>query len=105
MEILADHYGIPSVNFAVPVVQLEQAGKLIYQSEEPATEGVIRFSTDGVHPLDEEHVAVIEIHPNQPDRMPVAFRLKDPEAELKTEKYQGTCMRVGQILGLGDVLN
>ena len=55
MELLADHYGIASINFALRVVELEQAGRLIYQSEEPATEGVIRFSSDGVHPLDEGH--------------------------------------------------
>ncbi len=54
--------------------------------------------------VDQEHVAVIEIHPEQPDRSPVAFRLQDPDAELKTEKYQGTRIRVGQILVLGDVL-
>ncbi len=53
MEMLADHYGIASINFALRVVELEQAGKLIYKSEEPAKDGVIRFSSDGVHPLDE----------------------------------------------------
>jgi hypothetical protein len=47
---------------------------------------------------------VIEIHPDQPDRTPVAFRLKDPDTELKELKYQGTKVRVGQILVLGDML-
>ncbi len=248
MELLADHYGIPSVNFALKVVELQQAGKLVYQSKEPTEAGVVRFSEDGVHPLDEghaiyadvlagavteiaklppldhngalakpfiadhwagakmvpvtsemlrgdwqqlptdhsfaksfgnrmgtiweatepgskltikfrgsilrlydllgpdggqvtitvdgqtrtkpiprfdsyctyhrlatlsiaegldpslEHTAVIEIHPEQPDRTPVAFRLKDPDQELKEPKYQGTKMRVGQVLVLGEIV-
>lgn len=250
MELLADHYRIPSINFALKVVELQKAGKLVYQAKEPPAEaGVIHFSEDGVHPLDaghqvyadvfatavkefekdtdpvnhatklremfvpdhwaaakmvpitakmlegdwkelpadanlsksfsnrmgavweasqpgskltirfrgsilrlydllgpdggqvtitvdgvarpkpaprfdsyctyhrlatlsvaegldpnQEHTAVIEIHPDQPDRTPVAFRLKDPEQELKAAKYQGTKVRVGQILVLGEVL-
>lgn len=249
MEMLADHYGIPSINFARRVVDLQQAGKLIYQSSDPAPAGVIRFSADGVHPLDEGHqiyadvhaeamrlmdtrqpavdhqaqlavpfvadhwqaakmvpitaemlsrewhelppdaplsrsfsgrmgtiwetvqpgsrlsfkfrgsmakiydllgpdggqvtvtvdgktadkplprfdsyctyhriatlpvagdvnpqavhTVTVEVHPEQPDRSSVAFRLKDPEQELKSPKYQGTNVRVSQILVLGDVL-
>ncbi len=57
---------------------------------------------EGLDPA-QEHTVIIEIHPEQPDRSPVAFRLKDPEAELKTPKYQGTKVRVGQILVLGEV--
>ena len=250
MELLADHYGIPSINMALKVVELEQAGTLIFKSDEPTPEGVIRFSKDGVHPLeeghriytdviagairqmeptsepldhqawlavpfvadhwqaattvpvtqemlsgawkrldddnplakrfqnrmgplwegtepgsrltfrfrgstaklydllgpdggqviitvdgkrrekpvprfdsyctyhriatltvaagldpDEVHTVTVEIHPEQPDRTPVAFRLKDPETELKSPKYQGTNVRVSRILVLGEVLN
>lgn len=249
MEQLADHYGIPSVNFAQRIVEQEKAGKLIFQSETPTAEGVVRFSSDGVHPLDEghriytevlaeaigdmkqdakpadhqarlatpfvenhwesakmvpleqgmlsgdwkplppenslaksfgermgtlweaaepgskltfryrgqtarlydllgpdggqviitvdgktapkpvprfdsyctyhriatlslaegtapqeTHTITIEIHPDQPDRQPVAFRLKDPETELKSPKYQGTNIRASQILLLGDLV-
>ncbi|SFI27475.1 SGNH/GDSL hydrolase family protein [Planctomicrobium piriforme] len=249
MEQLADFYGIPSINFAKRVVDLQQAGKLIYKSDMPAEAGVIRFSQDGVHPLDEGHqiyqdviaetwpaieaagkpedhsskltsmfvadnwqaakmvpvtksmltgdwrelpndnglgksfsnrmgtiwegskpgdkltfkfrgsqaklydlvgpnggqvivtvdgkplskpiarfdsyctyhrlatlsvanntnpdevhTVVVEIHPEQPDRQPVAFRLKDPETELKSPKFQGTNVWTGQILVLGDVV-
>jgi len=50
------------------------------------------------------HTVNIEIHPEQPDRSPVAFRLKDPEAELKTPKYQGTRIRVGQIMLRGELV-
>lgn len=49
------------------------------------------------------HEVTVEIHPEQPDRKSVAFRLKDPEKELKMPKYQGTRVWVGQILLLGDL--
>lgn len=249
MEILAEHYGIPSVNVAVAIAQLQRDGKLIFKSDEPAPDGVVRFSRDGVHPLDEGHqlytqdigqavtamretskpidhgeklarafvedhwqaakmvpiakqmlsgrwvrldegnslgkrfanrlgtiwetgepgsrisfkfrgsqaklydllgpdggqvvvtvdgqarerpvprfdsyctyhriatlpvasgldaekvhTATVEVHPDEPDRSPVAFRLKDPATELKSPKYQGTRLRVGQILLLGELV-
>ncbi len=50
------------------------------------------------------HTVTVELHPEQPDRTPVAFRLKNPEEELKSPKYQGTRIRVGQILLLGDLV-
>jgi len=248
MEMLADHYQIPSINFAKKVVELEQDDKLIFQAAEPPESGQIHFSKDGVHPLDgghqiyadlvadgvqlmsdskpvdhhpklkstfvddhwqaakmvpidesmlsgdweklpedhtlarsfgnrmgsiweattpgakltfqlrgstaklydllgpdggqviisvdgnerpkpvarfdsyctyhrlstlsvagnldadETHTVTVEVHPEQPDRQSVAFRLTDPESELKSPKYQGTCVRFGQILVLGDVV-
>jgi lysophospholipase L1-like esterase len=249
MEMLADFYGIPSINLALPVVQMEREGKLVFQSDTPPADGAIQFSRDGVHPLDaghqiyteavadailamreasrpvdhatklskafvadhwqrakmvpvnaqmlsgdwkqldsehtlakrfgarmgtlwesaqpgsrlsfrfrgsmaklydllgpdggqvlvtvdgetrdkpiprfdsyctyhriatlsiasdlapnEIHEVTVEIHPEQPDRSPVAFRLKDPERELQTPKYQGRNLRVGQVLLLGDLV-
>ena len=249
MEALAEHYGIPSIDVAVTIAQLQRDGKLIFKSDEPAPEGVVRFSRDGVHPLDEGHqlytrdigqavtamrksskpidhaaklarpfvedhwqaakmvpvsagmlsgqwtpldqnhplakrfgnrlgtiwetaepgsrisfgfrgsqaklydllgpdggqvvitvdgqrreravprfdsyctyhrlatlpvasgldpekvhTVTVEIHPDQPDRSPVAFRLQDPDTELKSAKYQGTRLRVGQILLLGELV-
>ncbi|EMI19992.1 O-antigen related protein [Rhodopirellula maiorica SM1] len=249
MEMLADHYGIPSINFAKRIVELEAAGKLIFKSDDPTADGVVRFSKDGVHPLDEGHeiyadivadavkqisetsrpihhesklekpfvedhlqaakmvpidqsmlspeweqladsdslskrfanrmgtlweatepgskltfrfrgssaqlydllgpdggqviitvdgertpkliprfdsyctyhriatmtvangldpnkvhTVTVEVDSDQPDRQSVAFRLKDPEVELKAAKFQGTNIRVGQILVLGDVM-
>lgn len=58
---------------------------------------------DGLDP-EKVHEVTIEIHSEQPDRNPVAFRLKDPETELKSPKYQGTYLRVGQVLVLGELL-
>jgi len=53
---------------------------------------------------DQVHTVTVEIHPEQPDRSSVAFRLKEPDTELKSPKYQGTCIRVSKILVLGDVV-
>ena len=250
MEMLADHYGIPSINVALRVVQLQRDGKLVFQSDAPAPDGIIRFSSDGVHPLDDGHriyteviagavqamqsgsqavdharklgepwvadhwqaakmvpltremlsgawspldeqsplarsfgprmgtlweteqpgskltfrfrgsqaklydllgpdggqvivtvdgqtrdkpvprfdsyctyhriatlavadgldpdqihTATVEVHPDQPDRQSVAFRLKNPDEELKTPKYQGTRLRVSHIMLLGDLVD
>ena len=55
MEQLANFYGIPSVNFAVPILQLEKEDRLLFAGA-TAPEGVILFSTDSVHPLDAGHV-------------------------------------------------
>ena len=249
MEMLADHYGIPSINVAMPACKMQRDGKLIFKSDEPAPDGVLRFSKDGVHPLteghqlytdliaeavtgmqktskpidhssklatafvddnwqaakmvpvtkdmltgdwtqlpaddtlakrfgnrmgtlwysgtpgskitfkfrgsqaklydllgpdggqvtitvdgktrdkpvprfdsyctyhriatltiasgldpNEIHTVTVEIHPEQPDRKPVAFRLKDPDTELKAPKFQGTKVRTSQILLLGDLV-
>lgn len=248
MEMLAEHYRIPSINMALRVVELQKAGKLVYQSDEETEAGVVRFSQDGVHPLeaghriytdvvaeavqkmadaqptdhrpklerpfvadhwqaanmvplapemlsgnwrqlpddsplarsfsgrmgtiweasepgsrltfkfrgsiarvydllgpdggqvivtvdgktrekpvprfdsyctyhriatlpvsegaaaDAIHTVVIEVHPEQPDRTPVAFRLKNPDEELKAAKYQGTHFRAAQILVLGEIV-
>ena len=55
MEMLADHYGIPSINVALPVARMQREGKLIFKSDQAAPAGVLRFSRDGVHPLTEGH--------------------------------------------------
>ena len=52
---------------------------------------------------DQVHEVVVEVHPEQPDRRSVAFRLKDPEKELKEPKFQGTKLWVGGILLIGDL--
>lgn len=62
MEMLADHYGIPSINVALKIVELESAGKLIFKADTPAAnEKVIRFSKDGVHPLTRGHEIYTEV--------------------------------------------
>jgi hypothetical protein len=48
---------------------------------------------------------LVEIHPDQPDRSPVAFRLTNPAEEWETEKekYQGGHIRASEILLLGEL--
>jgi len=61
MELLADYYGIPSMNMALRIVQLAQEGKLLYKPEKDAdgktvpTPGKIVFANDDCHPLDAGH--------------------------------------------------
>jgi lysophospholipase L1-like esterase len=52
----------------------------------------------------QEHQVTVEIHPEQPDRRSVAFRLKSPETELKEPKFQGTKLRVGQVMLIGELI-
>ena len=54
--------------------------------------------------MDKVHDVTIEIHPEQPDRQSVAFRLKDPVKELKEPKFQGTRVWMSQIMLLGDLV-
>ncbi len=67
-ELLADHYGIPSINVALKTVQLAKDGKLIYVPKKddagkdlPAPAGAILFSNDGVHPLDAAHAMYADV--------------------------------------------
>jgi hypothetical protein len=55
MEKIADHYGIPSINFGLEVAKQVQAGKLVYKGKAataPAGSPPV-FSEDGTHPLGE----------------------------------------------------
>lgn len=67
-EILADHYGIPSINMAMRIAELARDRKLIFTPKKddagrdlPVPEGTILFSTDGVHPLDAGHVVYTQV--------------------------------------------
>jgi len=59
MESVADHYGIPSIQLGLEVVQLDSAGKLTFKGTKPTEPrkagDQIVFSEDGVHPLDDGH--------------------------------------------------
>jgi len=55
MEMLAEYYGIPTINFNGEVVRRADAGTLVFKSEKPTEAKVLRFSKDGVHPLTEGH--------------------------------------------------
>ena len=50
------------------------------------------------------HEVTIAVHPEQPDRTSVAFRLKDPEKGLKEPRFQGTCVWMSQLMLLCDLV-
>ena len=51
-----------------------------------------------------EHEVEIVVDAEQPDRHSVAFRLKDPEKELKSPKYNGTRFWPAKIMLVGDLV-
>lgn len=61
MDMLADFYGIPSINFGVEVVRLLKEDKLVFTSEEREIPGKIVFSNDSVHPLDAGHEVYLTV--------------------------------------------
>jgi len=69
MEMLADHYAIPSINVGLRIVQLHEEGKLLYKpAVDPATgkpmptaPGKILFARDDCHPIDAGHEVYTEV--------------------------------------------
>ena len=61
MELLADFYGIPSVNFQVPVVELLQQDKLVFKADKQPEGDKIWFAADGCHPRDEGHEIYLKL--------------------------------------------
>ncbi len=51
-----------------------------------------------------EHEVTIKVDKDEPSRQSVAFRLQNPDAELRSPKYRGTKFRAAQILLIGDLL-
>ncbi len=67
-EMLAEYYGIPAINVAMKTAELCRDGKLIYVptkdaegKAQPIPEGVMLFSTDGVHPSAPAHGMYTEV--------------------------------------------
>ena len=70
-EMLAEHYGIPSINVALRIAELAAEGKLIVQPDagvsaedaaaQAAADGKILFSQDGCHPLEAGHAIYTEV--------------------------------------------
>ncbi len=73
-ERVADHYGIPSINVAMKIVEMAQAGKLVYKKEPGTPEGAIVFSGDECHPTDAAHQVYCDV---------IAAGLKKMEASAK----------------------
>ena len=53
MEVIADHYQIPSISMAFPAVKLITEGKMILQGKAGSSTDPMVFSEDGVHPFGE----------------------------------------------------
>jgi len=51
LDLLARHYGIPSVHLGMEAAFLEKEGKLIWKGDTDQVKDKIVFSADGVHPL------------------------------------------------------
>lgn len=67
-EMLAEHYGIPSINMALRTAELAREGKLFFTPKKdadgknlPVPEEVIHFSDDGVHPLEGGHQVYADV--------------------------------------------
>lgn len=97
-ERVADHYGIPTINVAMKIVELASAGKLIYKREKdasgvekPVPEGVMVFSNDECHPLDAPHQVYCDIVADgirrmEPAAKPRPHELKAPLMAGNLEK-------------------
>ncbi|WP_298865873.1 SGNH/GDSL hydrolase family protein [uncultured Gimesia sp.] len=83
MELLAEHYGIPSINVALKIVELESLGKLIFKSDTPLSDEVIQFSKDGVHPLDRGHEIYTEVIGNAIEQMQSTSEPVNHASQLK----------------------
>lgn len=60
-EKIAEHYAIPSMNFALKIAELAKAGKLEYQVPAGTKSEKIIFSHDGVHPVDAGHAVYRDV--------------------------------------------
>lgn len=104
-EMLADHYGIPSINVALRTVQLANEGSLLYVPEKdeagnakPTPEGVMLFSNDGVHPLEAAHRMYTDVISAAIDQMavdpqPGAHELRPPFVENNMERAKMVPLR------------
>jgi len=88
-ELLAEHYGIPSINVALKIVELEKMGKLIFKSESPLTGEIIQFSKDGVHPLDRGHDIYTEVIANAIKQMQSTSQPVNHASTLKRHFAKG----------------
>jgi len=52
LELLAEHYGIPSIHMGMEAAFLEKDNKLIWKANPDQEKNKIVFSADGVHPLE-----------------------------------------------------
>lgn len=54
MEQVADHYGMPTINFGIEVVRLLRSGELIFSDKAPSPDVTV-FTVDKIHPTTAGH--------------------------------------------------
>lgn len=52
LDLLADHYALPSIHMGIEASYLEKQGKLIWKGKPALIKDKVLFSADGVHPLE-----------------------------------------------------
>ena len=61
MELVANHYGITSIEFGLEVVKLLDENKLVFKKGDASDKGKILFSRDGTHPLAAGHDIYMDV--------------------------------------------
>ena len=110
-EMVADHYGVPSICFGVRVADLLRRGKLVmgmngvafpipeetpdkygYATKEMERKGVILFSKDGTHPVDAGHELYLKSFVESFDRLtapaPADHSARLAQAPLDVNNYE-----------------
>lgn len=82
LEKIADHYGIPSIDFAPEVLKMEKEGTLIFQGTVPVA-GKLIFTSDWSHPTPEGHVLYTTILKRVFDRF---YKQPTQDATLRLQK-------------------
>ncbi|HEY9248618.1 MAG TPA: SGNH/GDSL hydrolase family protein [Rariglobus sp.] len=90
MEQVADHYGVPSINFGIEVVRRLQTGELIFAGKAPSSD-VIVFTVDKTHPTPAGHRIYTDVlarslfslvtNPATPSQRPLPDPLENDNSE------------------------
>ncbi|MCK9638790.1 MAG: SGNH/GDSL hydrolase family protein [Prolixibacteraceae bacterium] len=82
MEKVADHYGIPSINFGFEVARMVTNHQLILTGNTLEVNGIKVFSRDGVHPYPETGHVIYQ------DILKRSFESMIPNASVKSSKHK-----------------
>ncbi len=82
MEKVAEHYGIPSINFGFEVARMVTNHQLILTGNTLEVNGVKVFSRDGVHPYPETGHVIYQ------DILKRSFESMIPNASVKSSKHK-----------------
>ena len=95
-ERVAEHYGIPSINMAMRIAEMNREGKLVFtvKKGETVPEGKIGFSGDECHPTDAGHGVFLQVileamKAIQAASKPGPHKLPEP---LRADNWQNACL-------------